>query len=172
VPLMIKLLAGTAVAVSFYSMFISLAGVIFIPFVVANFIKYFWTEKIKASYYTFKPISIVLLGLLIMGIVAGQADIIITSLQENIVLYLSALFIFFLFLHVFGYFIAFWRKKQDRVTVMITMTYMNFTLAIYLVAEFFNQPEIAIPVILSVLPWSILIIPLKFILKKNGIRSK
>ncbi|MBU1179622.1 bile acid:sodium symporter [Patescibacteria group bacterium] len=166
VPLVIKIVAGTAVTVSFYAMFISLAKVIFIPFIIANFIKYFWHSKIKATYYTFKPISIVLLGLLIMGIVAKQSNAIINSLQGNFLFYISALFGAFIVFHILGYFTVFWRGKRDRMTITICLAYMNFTLAIYLVGNFFTAPNIIIPVVLSVLPWSLLIIPFKYLVKK------
>jgi len=166
VPLVIKLVAGASVEVSALAMFWSLAKVIFIPFILANFIKYFFQSKIKATYYTFKPISIILLGLLIMGIVAKQADAILNGLRGQFLIYILLLFIFFIVLHAIGYFAVFWRDKKDRVTITVCLTYMNFTLAIYLAGQFFDEPNITVPVILSVLPWSLLIIPFKYFIKK------
>ncbi len=166
VPFMIDLLAGGSVSVGFWDMFLSLAKVIFIPFLLANIIKYFWQSKIKATYYTFKPISIILLGLLITGIVARQSSTIVSNLQDQFFLYLVPLFVLFIILHVLGYATIFWRDHKDRVTTTVCLTYMNFTLAIYLVGEFFTDPNIIIPVVLSVLPWSLLIIPYKYISQK------
>jgi len=167
IPFVIKLVAGTAIAVSFYAMFFSLAKVIFIPFILANVIKYFWGRKIGKISHTFKPISIIFLGLLIMGIVAKQADAIISGLQGGESLkYLVIMFVFFIVLHVFGYFLIFWRDKGDRITITVCLTYMNFTLAIYLVDQFFTDPNIVIPVILSVLPWVMLLVPFKYLMRK------
>ena len=43
---------------------------------------------------------------------------------------------------------------------------MNFTLAIELVNEFFSEPEIIVPVVLSIVPWTIIFIPFKHISQK------
>ncbi len=165
-PLVIKLVAGTAVTVSFYTMFLSLAKVIFIPFVLANIIKFFWHHRIKATYFTFKPISIIFLALLIMGTVAQKAAVIMNGLQGKFLIYVVLLFALFVVLHFFGYFTIFWREKKDRVTVTICLTYMNFTLAIYLAGNFFNEPNVIVPVVLSILPWSLMILPFKYLMKK------
>lgn len=167
IPFVIKLVAGVAVAVSFYAMFMSLAKVIFIPFILANLIKCFWGKKIKEVSYTFKPISIIFLGFLITGIAAKQADVITGSLRGGEPLkYLALLFVFFIVLHILGYFAIFWRGKEDRVTITVCLTYMNFTLAIYLVDKFFTEPNVVIPVILSVFPWVILLIPFRYLMQK------
>lgn len=167
VPFMIKLLAGTAVAVSFYSMFISLAKVIFIPFILAQIIKRYWEKGIHKVQFTFKSISVILLALLIIGVVAKQADEIVAGISGGESLfYLGALFVFFILLHILGYFTVFWRDKKDRKTITVTLTYMNFTLAIYLVDQFFAEPNIIVPVILSVIPWAILLVPFRWIMRE------
>ncbi|MBI5654371.1 bile acid:sodium symporter [Candidatus Uhrbacteria bacterium] len=166
VPLMVGLLAGATVQVDTLGMFLSLVKVIFVPFILANIIKYFWHHKIKATYFTFKPISTVLLGLLIMGIVAKQAATILGGLNVTFLIEIAALFVLFAFFHVVGYYTVWWRKRDDRVTITICLTYLNFTLAIYLAGKFFNDPKIVVPVVLSVLPWSLLIIPFKYGMKK------
>lgn len=166
IPLMVKLLAGADVQVDTLGMFLSLVKVIFIPFVLANIVKYFWHKRIKASFYTFKPISTLLLGLLIMGIVAKQADTILSGLNLSFLFQVAALFILYLIFHIAGYYVAWWRKPNDRVTITICLAYNNFTLAIYLAGKFFDEPNIVVPVVLSVLPWSLLIIPFKYYTKK------
>lgn len=166
VPLMVGFLAGATVQVDTLGMFLSLVKVIFIPFILANFVKYFWHHKIKATYYTFKPISTILLGLLIMGIVAKQAETILGGLNVTFLIEVAALFVLFAFFHAVGYYTVWWRKRDDRVTITICLTYLNFTLAIFLAGKFFDDPRIVVPVVLSVLPWSLLIIPFKYLTKK------
>ena len=53
------------------------------------------------------------------------------------------------------------RVRSDRVTVTICLTFMNFTLAIFLAGQYFPQPNVLVPVILSVIPWSLLLIPFR-----------
>jgi BASS family bile acid:Na+ symporter len=161
---MIKLLAGTSVDVSFFEMFLTLAKVIFIPFVLAQIIKKFAQRQILAIAPTFKPISVVLLGLLIAAVVSKQADPILAGLKDGQSwIYLGYLFGLFIVFHIVGYMTVFWRTHRDRITTTVCMAYMNFTLAIVLANEFFNEPEIVVPVVLSVLPWAILLSPFKWI---------
>jgi len=168
-PLIIKFLAGTAVLVSFYDMFISLATVIFIPFILAQIVKRFAGEGIERLSFTFKPVSVLFLALLIIGIVAKQADAIIEGLRGGeSILYLLALFVFFAILHLIGYFSVFWRDKTDRTTVAVCLTYMNFTLAIYLVDQFFIESNIVVPVILSVIPWALMLVPFRWVMSRVG----
>lgn len=161
VPLMVKFLGGATVQVSFWSMFVTLGEVIFIPFILAALTKKLFHVHIKAASFTFKPISIILLGLLIMSVVAKQSGVILRGFTPEFVKEIVALFILFGLFHVFGYFTCFWRDRRDRLTITVCTTYMNFTLAIYLVGIFFDQPNIIVPVVLSVLPWSLLMVPFK-----------
>jgi BASS family bile acid:Na+ symporter len=169
IPFVIEFFAGQYVSVGFFDMFEVLAVVIFIPFFLAEFVKYFFRKKVQEISGSFKQISIIFLGLLIAGIVAKQAGVIKESLFFGSYLhfsYLTALFIFFIVLHIVGYFAISWRKKEERVSTTICLTYMNFTLAIYLADKFFTDPNIVVPVILSIIPWVILFIPFKFFIKK------
>ncbi len=168
-PLMIKFLIGANIDVSFFDMFWLLAKVIYIPFVLAQIVKKFWQNSIDKVSNLLKPLSVILLGLLIMVIVAKQADTILESLKNGgeYLIYLGLLFGFFFLLHFLGYFSCFWEKeKRYRITVVVCLTYMNFTLAIELANNFFTEPNVIIPVVLSVIPWSIMFIPFKRIMLK------
>ncbi len=165
VPFVMNMLAGATVSIDFFDMFFSLAKVIFIPFILANILKLFWRKKINKVTVHFKSISVLLLGVLIMSIVAKQADVIIEGLYGGSALVdLGLLFILFIVFHIFGYFTIFWREKSDRITTTVCLTYMNFTLAIYLADKFFQEPAIVIPVVLSVIPWAILLTPFKYLI--------
>jgi len=167
VPLLIESLAGSSVDVGFSTMFLSLAKVIFVPFFLAQFVKRFAEKGIEKVKFSFKPVSVILLALLIVGIVAKQADAIIDGLYGGLaVSYLVALFIVFIIFHVLGYYAVFWRGKEDRITVTICLTYMNFTLAIYLADKFFTEPNVVVPIILSVIPWALLLMPFKWVMKR------
>ncbi len=162
VPLMVKLMAGTSVSVSFLTMFITLAEVIFIPFALAQLVRWFWPKTVTSFIPKTKPISIILLGLLIMGIVAKQADTILGGLNGPYLVAIIWLFVLFALFHVLGYFTVFWRSVSDRMTITLCVTYLNFTLAIYLAGLFFKDPNVIVPIVLSVLPWSLYMIPFKY----------
>jgi len=169
IPFLIELLAGEYISVGFLDMFEVLAKVIFIPFFLAELVKYLFGKGVKKVSASFRQISMILLGLLIAGIVAKQADVIKGSLfsgNSEDFSFLAALFIFFLLLHILGYFAVPWKKREERIATTICMTYMNFTLAIYLTDRFFTDPNVIIPVILSVIPWVALVIPFKYFVTK------
>jgi len=162
-PFILNFLAGASVSIDALGMFILLAKVIYAPFILAQILKRFWQKKIDKISVSFKPLSVLLLGALIAIIVAKQSHVIIEGFD---LLYISLLFLFFLVLHFVGYFIVFWKSKSEKIAVAICFTYMNFTLAIELVNEFFSEPEIIVPVVLSIVPWTIIFIPFKHISQK------
>lgn len=165
VPFIIKLLAGASVEVDFMGMFVLLASVIYIPFFVAQISKNFWQEKIDNVSKSFKSISVLLLGTLIAIIVAKQSEVIISNFNY---FYIALLFLFFIILHFVGYYMIPWRDKRDKLTISVCVTYMNFTLAIELANNFFVEPNIILPIILSVIPWVVIFIPFKIIIDKKG----
>ncbi len=167
VPFVMQILAGATISVDFLDMFFALAEVIFIPFILANILKLFWQKGVDKVASNFKSISVLLLGVLIMSIVAKQADVIIEGLYGGQTLkYVGFLFILFIIFHILGYFTIFWREKSERITTTVCLTYMNFTLAIYLADKFFQEPSVVIPVVLSVIPWAILLTPFKYIMAR------
>ena len=96
-----------------------------------------------------------------------QAETILGGLNLAFLLEVLALFILFGLFHAVGWYAVWWRKRDDRVTITICLTYLNFTLAIYLAGKFFNDPKIVVPVVLSVLPWSLLMLPFKYLTQKK-----
>ncbi len=161
VPFLIKLLAGTAVTVSFWGMFSTLALVIFTPFLLARAAKSWLGSGVIRRLNSFgRPGSLALLGLLLAGIVGEQSGAILETLSiSKVLVYLAALTGVFLLLHLLGYWAVFWRSARERVTVSVCLTYMNFTLAIYLADRFFAEPTVVVPVILSIVPWVLLLTP-------------
>lgn len=168
IPLVIKFVAGASVDLSVLEMFEKLARVIFIPIVLANVVKYFAAKQIKRAIPVFTIFSTFMLGVLIMVLAAKQADNLLSLLRGGKpLLYLGYVFVLFILFHLFGYYVAFWRSKVERTTIAIGLTYMDFALAIFLVDQFFpNQPEIVIPVLLSIIPWVVLLVPFRSVIRR------
>ena len=168
IPLVVKFILGAAIEVSFWDMFVLLAVVVYVPFILAQIFKHFWQNAINNISGIFTPVATIFLGLIIMGAVAKQAEVIIEGLNNGgeFLFYLGALFIFFILLHLIGYYFVFWRETRDRITITVCLTYMNFILAIELVNEFFTEPNVVVPVVFAVIPWAVLLIPFKYIVCK------
>lgn len=160
VPIMVLLAYGASVYVNALDMFKTLALVIFLPFAVAMIVKYLlpkFTAKVSPKT---KPVSTILLGLLIAGAVAPHGDRIIASARTNILGFLiliAALFAFFAALHLLGFYAAWWKKRHDRQTIAVCLTYMNFTLAIFLAGQYFPDTNIVLALVLSIIPWATLL---------------
>ncbi|MBT6253658.1 hypothetical protein HOI83_00260 [Candidatus Uhrbacteria bacterium] len=163
IPLVVGTFAGTAVTVGALTMFWSLVKVIVIPFVLAQGVRYIANGKLDKVTVYFKPASLVLLCLLIMGVVAKQADTIMSGIGNTLLIQLAVLFVFVAVLLVVGYFVTFWKRCDERITVSICMTFMNFTLAIYLAGSFFSDPNILLATVLIIFPWTLLLFPFRYI---------
>lgn len=164
IPLVIKVLVGTAVELSFTAMFLKLAYVIIVPFFLAQIIKRYFHAPIKKSYFTFKPISLILLGLLIAVLVSKHANEVLQDLNM-FVFYLIAMIIFYIIIHIMGYYLTFWQSKKDRLTVTVSVTYMNFVLAIYIAGIYFDSAEVVLPLIIQIAPWALMLIPFQKLLQ-------
>ena len=159
IPLLTKTLYGASISVDALGMFKQLALVIFLPFIIAMIVRKITPKIIATTKLMTKPISIILLGLLIAGAVAKQSDQILSLSQDwwKLLIAIASLYLFFLALHIVGYVIFWWKKHDDKSTASVSLTYMNFTLAIFLASKFFPKPEILLPLVLSILPWTTLL---------------
>lgn len=160
IPLVTRLAYGASVSVDVFSMFRSLALVIFVPFLLAELAKRAAPRLIARVNTRTKPVSIVLLGLLIAGAVANQSDAIREIVRTgwgDALLLVVGLYAFFIVLHVVGYWSIWWKPREIRRTVAVCLVYMNFTLAIFLANRFFPRPDVILPLVLSILPWATLL---------------
>lgn len=167
IPFIIQIFLGSSVVFPVGKIFLTLLYVFVIPFTCAQIVRHLLHERIKATFFTFKPISLTLLGFLIAGIVAMQAESIRAN-SAQFVPTLIVLCVFFGILHFAGYWTAPWLDHKKRLATTVSLTYMNFTLAIYLAGTFFPDPSILIPVILSVFPWSLSLIPFQMWARRNS----
>lgn len=168
VPLLTKTLYGTSISVDAIGMFKQLALVIFLPFVVALLARKILPALVEMVKAKTKPFSILLLGLLIASAVAKQSYQIRELSRDawQLMFVIVSLYTFFMVLHVIGYFAFWWKKRAEKSTASVALTYMNFTLAIFLAAQFFPKPEILLPLVLSILPWATLLPVWKWASKK------
>lgn len=159
IPLLTKILYGATIAVDAFGMFKQLSLVIFLPFILALIVRTIVASTVEAIKTTTKPISILLLGLLIAGAIAKQSAHIRAMSQDlpRLFLIIVALYLFFCALHLAGYYAFWWKKREDKLTASVALTYMNFTLAIFLASQFFPTPEVLLPLVLAILPWATLL---------------
>jgi len=167
ISFLINFILGGTVDVDFMGMFINLIKIIFIPFIIAFIIKHLFPEKIQQASKYFNNISTLLLGLLLATIVATHSQIIIPLLGWDGLFYLMALSSLFLFTYILSLLFFYKTKREERFTIIICSVFMNFTLMIVIANKFFyDYDAILIPIVLSVIPWSISLVILQQISKK------
>lgn len=159
IPLVTKFAYGQVIAVDALAMFKSLLLVIILPFALAMLLKKLAPKTVKAVNAKSKPFSLIMLGLVIASAIAAHAPEILGSIASGVVLVriLAALFLFFALLHLAGYYGLWWKSREDRLTISVCLTYMNFTLAIYLSSKYFSDPSTVLTLVLSILPWAMLL---------------
>lgn len=171
VPLVIQVLAGAHVEVPYQAMMISLATIIILPMACAQFVRIRATRLVEKTHRWYRVLSIVLLGALIAGVVAKQ----VPALEEgfrggSLWLTAGAIIACFVGFHILGYYAPFWRDRRDRITSAVCLSYMNFTLAVYLADRFFPDPSVMVPIVLSVIPWALLFVPFKILVARPAVR--
>jgi BASS family bile acid:Na+ symporter len=172
IPLMTKLAYGATIEVDTLGMFRNLLMVIFAPFLIAMVAKRMAPKAIEAANKRTKPLSLVLLGLLIASAIAARSTDILGGLRNGTSLLwtLGGLYAFYLLHHVVGYYALWWKPHADRMTLSVCLTYVNFTLAIYLASRYFPGPGTILPLVLSILPWATLLPVWRLIAKSKVLR--
>ncbi len=160
VPLALSLLASTNVDLPLLDMMQRLLFVIVLPFILAQMAHYFLRINIRKIVPVFKPVSLLLLGLLIAASIAMYAET-IHGTATDLMTTVGMLFIFFIAIHVFSHLIFFYKPYQEQVTIAASVTFMNFTLAIYLAGLYIPDPRVLLTLVLAIVPWALLLIPFK-----------
>lgn len=155
IPFVTHIAYSASVRVDIWNMVQTLFLVICIPFALAVVAKFFLPKLVNRVNPHTKPLSILLLGGLIAGAISQQARTILDGAISGRTIGYTILVLcaYFVCLHIIGYWALWWKSPEERRTVAVCLTYMNFTLAIFLAGKFFPQPHIVLPLVLSMIPW-------------------
>ena len=153
-PFLFNKLTSQSIELDSIGMAKALTFMIFTPIILAEIIKKIRTIKpfLEKSKKHFSAINIILMSLLMWIGIAPQADTFLHN-PLSIIKQLIALIILFTTMHFIGYMIAFWRKKEDKISISTSMTYMNNSIAFVIAVEFF-PPEVVLITIVSQLTWN------------------
>jgi BASS family bile acid:Na+ symporter len=166
IPFIMQSTVGSSVHVPAKDMFVSLTLVMIVPCICAWIIRRTYPKVIQ-HVQKIAPLSIIFLAILIASSIAPYGTFLRSSFQSTqIITPLFIVFCFFIFLHLCGLLFNHLEKKTLRSASLVSTVYMNFTLAIYIASTFFNDNSIILPVVLSVIPW-VLLLPLYVVLHKK-----
>ncbi len=170
-PMVLSLLSSSEMTFESGMIFRTLLFTMLLPLFAAQIVRLFpfGRRLIHTSQGLSRTTSVVLLWLLIATIASKHSAGILAGLMSGIslkaILLLSG---FFLLFHIACYWATFWRNKKDRLTVTLSLSYMNFTLAIFLAETFFRDPVLVMVVILSMLPWNAGLLLFQWFVRRSG----
>ena len=148
-PFLLYIFTAQQISLDIKGMMLNLALIIVLPLILATVTKKIIPKVVEKSKQYISVINIFLLALLIYTIVATNGQRILNALGEMFT-YAIWLYVLFVFLHIIGYYILFWRNRRDKIAVSCSKMYMNDALALVIAAKFFT-PEIVILMALCVL---------------------
>lgn len=167
-PMVFKFLFSSTIAIAdidYSYLFISIFGIIFVPFIIAKLIKRLIfpiaqkclpkTPNLESeNYYNF--LILTLLSFMMMISISLGAEQIKSDFSSLIITLIILYGVFFLF-QVLSYFSVYWLQKGEKLAVSNASMIMNNILGIVIAIAFFDQKVLNI-IILSFIPWSTMII--------------
>jgi BASS family bile acid:Na+ symporter len=158
IPLLFWVFFKADLSLDYMGLFFNLLKVFLIPFFIAKVIKRVLmidlTERLQ-EYYNI--IIIALLSFMIMISIAFESDYLLSNIHL-LVKPLGIIFLVFFLLQVIGYFSVFWLNKGEKLALSNSNMIMNNILGVVLALAFFPGTEIVSIVILSLIPWNVMII--------------
>lgn len=164
IPLLFHFLVGHEIALNYWSLFSDAAIMIFLPLLAAIIFKPLLPGLIKRVLPAFSSINIIMLFLIVVTSFSSQRSLLIA---KPIDLLWDLIFLYFvsLLFHLFGFLISWKQDKKERVAIIVERAYMNNGLAIVLAATAF-PPAILILMVVSEIPWSTTLFPLRWLFRK------
>lgn len=170
IPIIFSFLDFQDIKIDQLEMFKTLLLMIIVPMLLSQVFKKYFPQKVDKLKPTFSAINVLIMTFILYTVIGVQRDMIFANFSE-IIISLVAVYLVFIALHILGYLLAFKLPYKDKITFVITKTYVNNALAIVIAAKFFT-PTITLLMVLSELPWATLLVPLKKVLNYFEIKNK
>jgi bile acid:Na+ symporter, BASS family len=162
IPLVSKIAIGQFVPIPVSYMMISLVLTIVLPFFLAMLVKRAVPRLITNHDEIIRHVSVLAFAILIAGIVADTSygSFTLPTWQDAAILVLFTIWMGLLTWA--SYSMVTWRNKEDRITVALSMIYLNNTLALFVANRFFASQNILPKLILLLLVINLLLPPIKW----------
>lgn len=159
IPLIFRLLNFEHLSIDPWHIFKDLTIIVFVPMIISQFIRKYFSQTIQKKKHLFTPINILILSFMVFIVVGSQREVVISD-SANVFFQVAFLYFIFILLHFIGFVLGYNQRKQNKITITIGAAYMNNGLAIVLAAKYFD-PSILVLMVLTELPWNTLLAPFK-----------
>ena len=157
IPFVFYLLFNHSMEIHVMELGLNLLKVFAIPFFIAKVLKHVLVKDLTAKLQDYYNIIIVSLLSLMITVSISFASEYITSHLSVSYSKLGYLFLAYIIFQLVGYFSIFWHKKGEKVAVSNSNMLTNNILGIVLALAFLTE-DILYLVILSLIPWSVMIV--------------
>ena len=154
-PLIIRLMNGSAFKLDLSAMMIDLIIMIAIPLIACAITKIFFNKYNQKALPYIAPFSVFLLAIIVLGCVDGLTEVIIKD-PSKLLTGVIISFIMVTLAFALGWIFAFKGNTQDRTTLAIFSAWPNVGLVIVISQIYFKQnyPIILLFAVLSEIPWN------------------
>jgi predicted Na+-dependent transporter len=157
IPFVFFLLFNHSMEINVMELGLNLLKVFAIPFFIAKVLKHVLVQELTAKLQDYYNIIIVSLLSLMITISISFASEFITGQLKVSYGKLGYLFLAYIIFQLVGYFSIFWHKKGEKVAVSNSNMLTNNILGIVLAMAFLTE-DILYLVIMSLIPWSVMIV--------------
>jgi predicted Na+-dependent transporter len=159
VPFLFWIIGTKVLEINKFLLFKDIAIMVFIPLIVAQFIKNYFPAAIKKSQHLFTSANVLLLFIFVYVAISSQRNVILDN-PVKLIWRTAVLYLVFIILHAVGYLMGYRESKENKIAMSVTAAYMNNGLAIVLASTYFGA-DILVLMVLSELPWNTLLAPFK-----------
>ena len=143
---------NTAIPMNYLRLFFGLVTFTLVPFLASQLSKRFFSSYIARSRKHIGSASVLIMMVIVMVVIGKEAHYIRSNFRDVINILIVLYVVFFVF-QVVGYFQAFWLKREERIAVSVSKMAMNNVLGVVIALSYFN-PQIALILVLSEIPWN------------------
>jgi len=160
-PCLVKLLAGAEITIPLETMMQLLALVIFIPMAAALFFRRFSPGVIVAISARQFPVSLVLFGLINLGVFSKYSEFLFQH-PKQLVVSIAVAYVLSVIYYVTGFVITPGQKISERIAAGVSLALMNNVLVIVFSSRFFGplSPTLAA---MYMFPFFTMIVPIKIL---------
>jgi len=164
VPLLFWVLKIDSISINPWEILMDLSLIIFLPLIISQFVKHYFQKEIDNKSHLFSSINVLMLSLLGFSVMGAHREVLFSTSIISILVKLGYAYLFFILLHIIGYFIGFTENMRGKITTIVGAAYRNNGMAIVLAALYFDH-YVLVFIVLSEIPWNTLLGPLRKIIK-------
>ena len=160
-PLLVKLIVGTELSISVWSLALSLSLYVLLPMILAELLRRFLRPVTEFCIQYRSPVNILLFAIINFGIFSVNSEMIAASIDKVLISFLFACFAAIFFLIV-GFLSGLPLDNSARTSSMVSFSMTNNILVIVLCGSYFGDVELLTAAMYTI-PFFLVLTPIRFL---------